>query len=197
MAAQRARRAGRSIDPAELGELSRRLRPAVARSTALARFDELFRSGQPPTSSPSGFRPGRLLTTSIWGPADRGALRLADAWMPWKGKSFDPDAATGVNRFDRSVLRPSRVLWPGYRPESVAGERVEMFPFRTRLAPGAIDPEVTVLKIDYDFEANPGFMIRRILDEVVEVAPGVLLGKILFRARGRFHPIGFFSLSEP
>ncbi|HEX9236716.1 MAG TPA: hypothetical protein VF972_10610, partial [Actinomycetota bacterium] len=64
----------------------------------------------------------------------------------------------------------------------------------TRVAPGAVDPDVEVLKIDYDFEANPGFLIRRILDEVVQVDAGTYLGKILFRIGPRLRPIGFFSL---
>ena len=67
---------------------------------------------------------------------------------------------------------------------------------RNRIEPGAADPDVRVFKIDYDFEANPG-LIRRILDEMVQVAPGRYLGKVLFRARGTFHPIGFFSLRAP
>ena len=48
---------------------------------------------------------------------------------------------------------------------------------------------------DYDFAVNPGFVIRRILDEVVQVADGVYLGKVLLRARERFHRVGFFSLA--
>src|SRR6266571_1028755 len=66
-----------------------------------------------------------------------------------------------------------------------------------RVATGELDPGVDVLKIDYDFEANPDLMIRRILGELVQVAPGRYLGKVLLRARGRFHPIGFFSLRTP
>jgi hypothetical protein len=62
------------------------------------------------------------------------------------------------------------------------------------VGPGALDPDLEVLKIDYDFEANPGLLIRRILDELVQVGRGVYLGKVLFRLGGRFHPIGFFSL---
>ena len=50
-----------------------------------------------------------------------------------------------------------------------------------------------VLKIDYDFEANPT-LIRHILDELVQIAPGHHLGKVLFRSGNRFHRIGFFSL---
>jgi hypothetical protein len=60
-----------------------------------------------------------------------------------------------------------------------------------------VDPDITTFKIDYDFEANPNFLIRRILDEVVQIAPGRLLGKILFHVGDRFHLIGYFSLRAP
>jgi hypothetical protein len=190
----------RPIDGAradELDALSDALRPRVNRARILARLDELFRSGKSPDPRPDGALPGRPLTTAVWGPADRLALRLADLWMPWNGKRFAPDSESGVNRFDRSVIGPMHILWPGYRPEPVAGGIVEAFAFRTRIGPGTVDPDVTVLAIDYDAEANPSFLIRRILDELVEVAPGRYLGKVLFRVRGSFHPIGFFSLRLP
>jgi hypothetical protein len=64
------------------------------------------------------------------------------------------------------------------------------------VAPGELDPGVDVLKIDYDFDANPDFVIRRILDELVEVDAGLYLGKILYRWKGTFRPIGFFSLES-
>mgnify|MGYP006174464395 FL=1 len=59
-----------------------------------------------------------------------------------------------------------------------------------------IDPGLQVLKIDYDSDANPTFMIRRILDELVQLDDGLYLGKILFRTKRAWHPIGFFSLYE-
>jgi hypothetical protein len=117
--------------------------------------------------------------------------------MPWQGKVFDRESSVGVNRFDASARVPLRVVFPGYRPERDLGRELEAFPFMNRVAPGELDPEVQVLKIDYDFEANPGFIIRRILDELVEIDDGTYLGKILFRTASRWHPIGFFSLERP
>ena len=187
-------RAAATAGAGELDALSDALRPRVNRARILARLDELFRSGKAPDPRPDGAFPGRPLTTSVWGPADRLGLRLVDLWMPWFGKSFEAVSESGVNRFDRSVLGPMRILWPGYRPERVAGGVVEAFPFRTRIAPGTVDPDVTVLAIDYDTEDDPSFLIRRILDELVEVAPGSYLGKVLFRVRGSYHPIGYFAL---
>ena len=115
--------------------------------------------------------------------------------MPWLGKSFDPAAASGINRFAPTAATRVvfRTLFPGHTPRTVAPDRIEAFPFRNALGPGQLDPDVRVLKIDYDFEANPA-LIRRILDELVEVGPGVYLGKVLFRLGSRYHRIGFFSL---
>ena len=38
-----------------------------------------------------------------------------------------------------------------------------------------------MLKIDYDSDENPTFLIRDILDELVQVVPDVYLGKVLLR----------------
>ena len=184
-------------DAREIDMLADRLHPAVNRAQVLVRFDERFGSGTAPDPLPDGFLPGRLLATTTWAPLDGLARRMAGLWMPWQGKTLFRERSAGVNRFLTNVRVPMRAVWPRYTPEHVGPDRVEAFPFRTRIAPGELDPGVDVLKIDYDFEANPDFMIRRILDELVQVAPGRYLGKVLFRARGRFHPIGFFSLRTP
>jgi hypothetical protein len=181
-------------DPNEIDALADRLHPGRNRSEVLARFDELFRSGTRPDPLPDGFLPGRLLATSIQPQLDGVVRRIAALWMPWQGKVFDPDTSSGVNRFLPNVRLPMKAVWPRYTPEEMTAQRVEAFPFRNNLAPGALDPDLDVYKIDYDFEANPDFMIRRILDELVQVAPGRYLGKVLFRVGDRFHPIGFFSL---
>lgn len=177
----------------QLFELSRRLRPGVNRSQVLAELDRIFRAGKVPDPLPDGFRQGRLLATSTWGPLDTLFRWLGELYMPWQGKTFDAEASTGINRFARSATLPMRLIWPSYAPiDDVDG--VQAFEFRNRVDPGAVDPDIDVLKIDYDFDSNPGFIIRRILDELVQVDDGLYLGKALLRLRGRLHPIGFFSL---
>ncbi len=179
-----------------LNEIDRRLRPSEGRQWALDRLDEMFRGGRAPDPVPDGFCRGRLVTMSVSGPSDALVRRIADLYMPWLGKGFDASTSMGYNVLKPNAAKPMRALWPRYEPERVFGDRLEVFPFRTRIAPGAVDPDVDVLKIDYDFEANPKFIIRRILDELVEVEEGVYLGKILYRARDRWHPIGFFTLER-
>jgi hypothetical protein len=138
--------------------------------------------------------PGRLLAMSVQPQLDAAVRRIASLWMPWQGKVFDPDTMTGVNRFLPNSRIPMKVVFPTYSPETVTVKKIEAFPFRNRVAPGAVDPDLETFKIDYDVDANPGLLIRRILDEVVQIAPGRLLGKILFRSGDRFHLIGYFSL---
>jgi hypothetical protein len=177
-------------------EAAARMQPGVNRALSLRDLDDLFRSGLVPDPLPDGFLPGRLLATSIWSPLDAVVARIAMAWMPWQGKVFDRAASMGVNRFDASARVPLRVVFPGYTPERDLGDELEAFPFIYRVAPGELDPDVQVCKIDYDFEPNPGLIIRRILDELVEIDDGTYLGKILFRTSSRWHPIGFFSLER-
>ncbi len=156
----------------------------------------MFRSGRTPDPLPDGMLRGALVTTSVWGPWDSFVRRVARMWIPWLGKSFDPSTMTGVNVLSKSARAPVRVLWPNYEPERELADRIEAFPFRNRVAPGELDPGVSVLKIDYDFEANPQLIVRRILDELVQIDDGLYLGKILFRREGSWAPIGFFTLER-
>src|SRR5205807_1460312 len=82
------------------------------------------------------------------GPWDSVVARLARAWMPWQGKTFDQEAGTGLNRFAvlPGVRAGFRILWPRYRPVSDTGDRIEAFEFRTGLGEGAADPGLKVLK---------------------------------------------------
>lgn len=182
-------RSGRTLE-----EIQDELRPGRMRKRAIAELDDLFRSGKAPDPPPDGFLPGRLVTMSLSRPSDAFVRSLGDLYMPWLGKSFDRRDATGLNVLVKSAKTPVKGLWPSYTPISESDEKLEVFAFKTRIAPGAIDPDVDVLKIDYDFEANPNFLIRKILDELVQIDDGHYLGKILFRWKSSYRPIGFFSL---
>ena len=70
------------------------------------------------------------------------------------------------------------------------------FDFKTYVEAGKDDPDRQVMVIDYaDIESNPRLVIRSIRDELVDIAAGVYLGKILFRLPGdKFTKIGYFAL---
>lgn len=171
-----------------------RLRPQVAHEHAASELDDMFRAGSVPDPAPNGFLQGRALMMSASGAADMVGRRLGDLYMPWRGKSFNASTHEGVNIVAKSARLPLKALWPSYEPERELADRLEVFPFRTLVGPGEIDRDVRVLKIDYDFERNPSFIIRNILDELVQIEDGLYLGKILYRWKGSHKPAGFFSL---
>ena len=85
----------------------------------------------------------------------------------WDGKTFASTTDTrgaGVNR----------VSVPG------ALGRQRLFPFETRLGTSLVDGRPAFV-LDYDLDDNPGW-IRRIHDEIREVAPGLYLGPAMWKA---------------
>ena len=161
-------------------------------------LNRIFRLGSAPSEPLDGPYDGILVTTTTWRATDPLFRGLAGAWMPWVGKRFDPSAQTGDNLLLPSARVPARVFWPRYRLEGEGDGRYVAFRFRTYTSQGAVDPDRETLKIDYDSDANPGLLIRDILDELVEVVPGAYLGKVLLR-RGRdrhWSLMGYFAL-EP
>lgn len=93
---------------------------------------------------------------------------------PWLGKKFDLKNGTGINVF----------------------EKEEAFAFKFYKGMGVADPQVEVIKIDYNVEMNP-FWLRFILDEIVETKPGHFLGKIhLTFIPGAAFTIGYFELKK-
>ncbi len=111
------------------------------------------------------------------------AVRAVTAlWMPWQGKRFDSDAATGDNRLTRSTGLVSKLLWPLYSMRDAEAGKLA-FDFKTYVEAGKDDPDRQVMVIDYaDVEKNPRLIIRSIRDELVELVRGVYLGKILFNS---------------
>ena len=65
-------------------------------------------------------------------------------------------------------------------PRALGHQR--LFPFETSFGPSALDGQPTLI-LDYDLDVNPGF-IRRIHDEIREVAPGLFLGPAMWKGRG-------------
>jgi hypothetical protein len=94
----------------------------------------------------------------------------------WRGKAFK-DETSGINIFED------------------AGQRNERYPFKTYVAPGIRDTDVSVLKIDYNIPGNP-WWLKFILDEVVEVAPNTLLGKVHVHFGSVAFTLGYFTLEK-
>lgn len=169
------------------------------RARALSTLNDLFRAGTPPAPPLNGRCAGELVMLDLAPGLTQLVNVIVSAWLPWKSKTFDAAQSGGDNLFTRDSLLLAHIYWPfyrGYVDDSPATYRA--FAFRTYLAPGLADPDCQVLKIDYDLPANPAFSIRRVLDELVQVADGVYLGKAHMRWWwGRWQLVAYFSLKAP
>ncbi len=136
---------------------------------------------------------GRLLTTTVGRGLDPLLGALAAAWMPWRGKVFDPAAGGGRNRFTPAGGRAIAWCFPRYgdvRPNG-RGE-VTALRFVTGVGPSATAPGRSVLRIDYDLPDNPQ-AVRAVLDELVHVGPDLYLGRALLRRQG-YRRAAWFAL---
>ena len=144
-----------------------------------------FVQGTLPFEPPNGFYRGS-------------AYLLGDRQTPWLGKSFDPANRTGINVFTPKGASLLKMITPGYKlfQKNTAGN-TEAYFFNTSIGPGIKDAGQQVFKLDYDSPENP-FIIRLILDEMVEVAPDQFLGKVHVKVFPGYHAtVGFFGLKTP
>lgn len=137
---------------------------------SLDELDALYRAATVPSTMRAADGPlvGRMLAVRGLPGALAAPLRrwAAAPSFVWEGKTFQ--AAS-----DAHGAGYNRVFVPG-----VLG-RQNLFPFATSFGPSAIDGRPTLI-LDYDLDANPSF-IRRIHDEIREVAPGVFLGPAMWK----------------
>ena len=181
---------------AAIDEATRRL--PRERAAAIARLNDIFRHGAAPRTALDGRYQGALLATSVNPFIDSLARAITSRWLPWKGKVFDAAAQTGDNMFTNDGLWASRLVFPGYqgtRPDGPGRSRA--LQFRTYLGPGKDDPELQVLKLDYNLETNPGFIVRDVLDELVQVDADYYLGKAHLFWRHRWRCAAYFTLQQP
>jgi hypothetical protein len=131
-------------------------------------LDALYRRARLPRSLDllNGTPRGRML--ALVSPLDQGltfgAIRaFADSGIfPWHGKSFDAgQGASYGSGINRTILLG------------------DLFRFDTRVEPSAVDGEPCIV-LDYDKPENPWF-IRRIHDELREVAEGLYLGPAMWK----------------
>ncbi len=148
------------------------------RAEARLILNNFFRAGKPPSTPLMGPLTGSLLLVDLAPGLNQLIEAITNAWLPWKGKHFDARTQTGDNIFTRDSLFLLRLNYPFYRGIiEMDALTYRAFQFKTYLAPGLLDPDRTVFKIDYDSPDNPAWTIRRVLDELVEINPGVYLGK--------------------
>ena len=123
---------------------------------------KLFLQGNLPVNPPEGLY--------------KGTVKNLDT--NWKGKTFFPDKAGGINNFMETM------------------DTIKKYPFKTYTGLGVQDISKEVFKIDYDIPPNP-FWLRHILDEVVETEPGKFLGKVHVRLLPNLtYTLGYFTLEQ-
>lgn len=170
------------------------------REAAIAELEELFHAGTP-SEGINGQTEGILVGFTMQSLADRALALITGGWMPWAGKRFDAENAKGDNLLAKSAKWPAKLLWPRYSTED-SGNKLTAFDFTTRVEPGAVDPDLDVLVIDYaPVSSNPRVIIKSIRDELVEIVPGTHLGKMLWRTgpyeEANYHLLAFFALKTP
>lgn len=170
------------------------------RAEGLAALDALFHSGRLPEPSLDGRYRGELIALDVAPGLTVFFQWLASAWMPWRGKTFSLSQQRGENIFARDSYPLARLFNPLYRdfvPDGPVTYRG--FAFRTYPAPGLVDTDRVVLKIDYDLEENPSLTVRRVLDELVQVDSNLYLGKAhvrwWWRPANGWQTVAYFSLS--
>lgn len=167
------------------------------REFGLLALNALFRRGTVPLPHPDGRHRGELVALTVPAPLDLAARAFAALWTPWLGKDFDAGRHEGENLFRSRGQWLLRLLWPAYRGWRPDGPgRRRGFRFRTSTGAAALDAGLHVLRLDYDLATNPRFAVRDLMDELVQLAPGVYLGKALLRRAGSPpRCLAYFSLA--
>lgn len=158
--------------------------PLVTVLVGTSKRQKEFTAGSLPQAPPEGFYTGS-------------AYLLGGGPVPWLGKSFESANSLGFNIFTPQGAALLKILMPFYKLFRKNKEgNTDAFFFKTRTGPALKDGALNVIKLDYDSTENP-FLIRIILDEIVETAPGEYLGKVHLKFfPGLYSTIGFFGLKK-
>jgi hypothetical protein len=143
-----------------------------------------FVSGSVSGAAPDGFYKGS-------------AYLLGSGPVPWLGKSFESANNLGFNIFTPQGASLLKIMTPLYKlfRKNIDGN-TDAYNFKTFTGPALNDPSVDVIKLDYNSPENP-FLIRIILDEIVETSPQQYLGKVHLKVfPGVYSTIGFFGLRK-
>jgi hypothetical protein len=158
------------------------LHPVDARSLArmtMRELDELFAELDVASHGElQGRKRGRVLAVSgldwIPGVARSALFGLVNQLPIWRGKSFEGEFGANV------------WLLPGHR--------LQFARFLVREAP-ALDGAGTVLRLDYDVNANPT-PLRRILGELRHLGPGLFLARTQYLWGDRVVKVLYFTLES-
>lgn len=164
-------------------------------------LEGLFARGRAP-EGPDGAMEGLIIGPLFNIPEAYLANPLMKIDPTWRGKTFHAAAGTGFNRLApiaRLAMPFLAPLYRGLRPRN--GEMVG-FHFNHRIDTALVEPKIAVRALDYSVPEyrNPSvrtFPIKRTRDEIVELVPGLYLGRALLRMPdGEVRKIAWFALRE-
>ncbi|MFW0795068.1 hypothetical protein AAFP30_14750 [Gordonia sp. CPCC 205515] len=167
-----------------------------------AALSELFGAGLEPRDL-DGKLEGQIVGKLFGIPEASLANPLMKIDPTWRGKSFDLASGTGLNRLSPIAAVVMPIITFGYFRLRPRDGEMEGFNFDHAASDGLIEPRVRVRALDYAVPQyrNPGvrtFPIRKTRDEIVELTPGVYLGRaLLLAARGKPRLIAYFALRHP
>ena len=149
-----------------------------------SKYHKQFLNGTTPQTAPDGFYQGT-------------AHLLFDQQTPWLGKSFNRLDSEGFNIFTPAGASLLKILTPFYKRFALNNDgNTDAYYFKTRTEPALKDAPLNVIKLDYNSPENP-FLIRIILDEIVEIAPEQYLGKVHLKVFPNVYSmIGYFGLRK-
>lgn len=165
-------------------------------------LSQLFGAGVEPRNL-DGKLEGQIVGRLFGIPEAKLANQLMKIDPTWRGKSFDLAAGTGLNRLSPIALLAMPVVTFGYLGLRMVDGESAGFHFNHSIDRGLIEPRVTVHALDYGVPQykNPGirtFPIRKTRDEIVELTPGVYLGRaLLFKGADEIRLIAYFALRHP
>ncbi len=164
-------------------------------------LEALFARGWAP-EGPDGAMEGLIVGPLFGIPEACLANPLMKIDPTWRGKTFDAATGTGFNRLAPIAKLAMPFLAPLYRGlRELRGEMVG-FHFNHAIDTALVGPEIAVRALDYSVPEyrNPSlrtFPIKRTRDEIVEVLPGLYLGRaLLTMPGGEIRNIAWFALRE-
>lgn len=173
----------------------------LGNATRRDQLAELFARGYEP-DGPHGAMEGLIIGGLFGIPETYLANPLMRIDPTWRGKTFDTTTGTGFNRLSPLSQISLRAVAPLYRGLRRDGAEVIGFHFRHRIDIAAAAPFNKVRALDYSPAEyrNPSvrtFPIKRTRDELVELIPGLYLGRALLTvSSGERRLIGYFGLRE-
>ncbi|MBE9006140.1 hypothetical protein IQ259_14030 [Fortiea sp. LEGE XX443] len=166
--------------------------------SGIAALDNIYRRGIVPNQLLNGRYWGEFLASNFHPVLDNLLDIITKIWLPWEGKKFDAQNNTGDNIFTNDGLLLGRLIWPFYNGYVVDSRgRSLAFKFQSSLGRCLLEPDIEVLRLNFDLPGNPQFLIRDLVDQLVQIDDDFYLGKaVLKHPEGGWFCAAYFTLSS-